>query len=338
VKRLRRSAVLSGILAFLIVSAGCSVPADTMLAAAPDEELPVFLSDLSQVSDYPFYTAEYRGDYGFDAYLESGEYPVNKFEEVLADACTCFYVSWSEDGPLLGRNFDWHEHPVLLLFTDPPDGFASVSMVDISYLGYDEAHSPMDDPAGLFYAPFYAFDGMNEHGLAVGMMAVDHAEGELDPERMTLDSLELIRLMLDRARDVDEVLDLLDDYNVEFGSVPLHYIVADRSGRSVIIEYLDDVPVIIEGGNEWQTSTNFIITEVRPLGADAPCWRYNHVESELSASEGKIDSGEAMDLLEAVSQGGNMGTRWSAVYHLGDASVSIVIDRDYQHIYAFDIE
>ena len=337
-KRLCGSALLSGLLVFLFISAGCSTPADTRIDAVPDEELPVFLSNLSQVSDYPFYTAEYRWDYGFDAYIESGEYPVNQFDEVLADACTCFYVAGGEDGPLLGRNFDWHEHPALLLFTYPPDGFASVSMVDISYLGYDDTHSPMDDPAGLFYAPYYAFDGMNEHGLAVGMMAVGHAEGELDPENITLDSLELIRLILDRARDVDDALDLLDDYNVEFGSVPLHYLVADAHGGSVIIEFLDDELLVIEGENEWQTAANFIISEVRPAGADAPCWRYNHVESELSVADGKIDSKEAMDLLEAVSQDGNMGTRWSTIYHLEDAAISVAINRNFQRVYAFDIE
>ena len=33
-----------------------------------------------------------------------------------------------------GRNFDWQYSPALLLFTNPPDGYASVSMVDIEYL------------------------------------------------------------------------------------------------------------------------------------------------------------------------------------------------------------
>ena len=40
-----------------------------------------------------------------------------------------------------GRNFDWEFSPALLLFTDPPDGYASVSMVDLTFLGISPAAS-----------------------------------------------------------------------------------------------------------------------------------------------------------------------------------------------------
>ena len=51
----------------------------------------------------------------------------------------------------MGRNFDWGLHSALVLFTDPPvpGAYASVSMVDISYLGYDPNHSPLDAPERL---------------------------------------------------------------------------------------------------------------------------------------------------------------------------------------------
>ncbi len=46
------------------------------------------------------------------------------------------------EGELLGRNFDWNDHRSLLLFTDPPRRYASVSLVDISYLGYSKNDAP----------------------------------------------------------------------------------------------------------------------------------------------------------------------------------------------------
>ena len=46
------------------------------------------------------------------------------------------------DDRLFGRNFDWRYSPALLLFTDRPaaGGYASVSMVDIAYLGFDDRY------------------------------------------------------------------------------------------------------------------------------------------------------------------------------------------------------
>ncbi len=133
-------------------------------------------------------------------------------------------------------------------------------MVDISYLGYDRQHSPLDDPQALLRAPYLPFDGMNEHGLAVGMMSVSHAEGGVDKEKFTLDELELIRLMLDYARDVPEALDLLEDFNIDFGSVPVHFLLADASGNSAVVEYLAGVPVVVKSAQPWQVATNFLIT------------------------------------------------------------------------------
>ena len=66
----------------------------------------------------------------------------------------------------------------MLLFTDPPDGFASVSMVDIAYLvgtptDINSLHHRLpEDLRDLLNSPHLPFDGMNEHGLVVGMAAV----------------------------------------------------------------------------------------------------------------------------------------------------------------------
>lgn len=88
--------------------------------------------------------------------------------------CTVFLAA-DPARPVVGRNFDWDPNPALVLHTDPPGGTATTSVVDISYLGYDRAHvADLDTPAGrraLLRAPLLPFDGMNEHGLAVGMAA-----------------------------------------------------------------------------------------------------------------------------------------------------------------------
>jgi len=306
---------------------------------AVSADLPDFISLIAQYSDDPFYIAKYEGGYGFDAYRETGVYPslqtltanINSF------ACSCFYACG--DQPIFGRNFDWHENPALLLFTNPPGGYQSASMVDISYLGYDQAITPFDLPENLQYAPYYPFDGMNEHGLAVGMMAVGHAEGGQDAGKVTLGSLELIRLMLDYAIDVPEALALVSAYNVDFGSVPVHYLVGDRYGNAAVIEFLDGEMVSMSGNGTFQVSTNFILTEAHPSGANSLCNRYNRLYSVLERSKGYIDRKKAMCLLKDVSQAGNdTVTRWSVVYDIHNLELLVAINRKYSNIFSYSFE
>ena len=59
--------------------------------------------------------------------------------------CSLFYASGDPARPVYARNFDWDLNPALVLHTDPPDGHASVSIVDISYLaGSDDAAQRAD--------------------------------------------------------------------------------------------------------------------------------------------------------------------------------------------------
>jgi len=66
-------------------------------------------------------------------------------------------------------------------------GYASVSMVDITYLGFKESQLknltdlPIEDRLALLDAPSMPFDGMNEHGLVIGMAAVPADQIEPDP-------------------------------------------------------------------------------------------------------------------------------------------------------------
>jgi hypothetical protein len=243
----------------------------------------------------------------------------------------------------MGRNFDWDPHPVLVLFTAPKDGYASVSLVDIHYLGYSATRSPLDSPEALINAPALPFDGMNEKGVAVGMMAVPHAEGGADAALPTVSDLGLIRLILDRAASLDEALALARGRNVRFDAVPLHYFIAERGGASAVVEYVGGMAVVHRAEKAWQVSTNFLLSEVAAKDRPAACRRYAAAEARLSVGTGRLSApegsgtaggasgatkraGAAFALLEEVSQ---PSTRWSAVYDLDAATLSLALGRDW---------
>jgi hypothetical protein len=300
---------------------------------------------LRQLDDHPLYVMQYAGDYGFSEYLRTGQYPAfpqPQLEPAGADDWSCsVFAALSPDGDrLLGRNFDWFaDHPALLLFTQPEDGYASVSMVDLWYLGYTGDPIRLSERQALARAPYLPFDGMNEMGVAVGMMALPAGNGVHDPRLPTLGDLEAIRLVLDYAASLDEAIELLRGYNLRFDpGIPLHYLIADADGHSAVIEYVNGEMRVLHNAQPWQVSTNFIISQEQPQGAASSCLRYNTAYQALEDSRGSLSSPQALDLLQHVSQSGSYPTIWSVLYNLSTGEISLAMDRDYQEIYTFQLK
>jgi len=294
------------------------------------------LASLKKVDDHPLYVMTFYGDYGFEE-AQSQEV-VGAREAAVASgapgqlwACTCFASLGKEADVLLGRNFDWYNHPALLLFTDPPQAYASVSMVDIAYLGFDQQAPSWTGRRRLLLAPYLPFDGMNEQGLGVGMMAVPAADSGYNPRLRTLDSLQVIRLLLDYAADVEEAVVLLEGCNIDFGGgPPVHYLLADASGRSAVVEFVNGEMKVMRNIESWQVSTNFVISQAMPQGAGSECWRYNLAYDALAGAEGALTPSAALDLLHSVSQ---PSTIWSLVYGLDSGDINVVMGRHYDNVH-----
>jgi len=292
------------------------------------------LGTLEKVDDFPLYVMHYKGTYLFDVFLEEGiEWgPYQKvYKAVNPEACTSFATPTADGDVVFGRNLDWNHRSSLLLYTDPPDGYASVSMVDLHYLGLQGMQEiPWPDRFVLLAAPYAAIDGMNECGVAIAQNAVPERNAPKDPNKPTLLNSQIIRLVLDYAKDVEEALALIQQYNVEFAVIPVHFHLADASGASAIVEYVDGGVNIVRADTPWQVSTNYLFSEaVQP-----DCWRYNKAAEILGGSETLASNEAAMDLLEAVKQD---HTVWSVVYGLDSGRIDLAMGRDYQDVHAFQL-
>jgi len=297
------------------------------------------LRSLQKVDDYPLYTMRYHGAYTRTASLACPDGWATSPTRGPAWACSLFAALGDAEQRVYGRSFDWRYSPALLLFTDPPGGYASVSMVDIAYLvDLDEVDHlmalPLERRRVLLETPFWPFDGMNEAGLAVGMAAVPETEMPHDPHKQTIDSLRVIREMLDHARDVEEAIGLLGSYNVTWdGGPPLHYLIADASGRSVLIEFVAGRTVLIPNPDEspWHLATNHLRSTVR-VNSPSGCWRYDAIHRELERTEGRLTATAAMNLLADVAQ---ESTQWSVVYDLSTRRVHATMGRAYERRQTF---
>jgi hypothetical protein len=306
------------------------------------------LSSLEQVDDYPLYVMVYAGNY--EALLPSADDPgrlaADRFPALTMESmcsgwsCALFAALGDPAERLYGRNFDWEFSPALLLFTDPPDGYASVSMVDITFLGIDSeqlAHltdASVADRCRLLIAPFLPFEGLNERGLAIGMAAVPPGAMPPDPAKETVGSLEVIRLILDHAASVDEAVAILGDHNIDMeGGPPIHYLVADSSGRSALVEFYQGQMVVIPNQGPWQAATNFLRASAGD-SAGGRCWRYDRIDQVLTEAQGRFSPQAAFDLLEDVSQG---TTQWSVVYGMTSGDIEVVMGREYTDLHTFHL-
>jgi choloylglycine hydrolase len=298
------------------------------------------LVSFKKVEGAPLYVMHFYGSYGLDEFLKTGvdDSSDSRTTRPLGGspwACTVFAALSHAGEPVLGRSFDWHNQYALLLFTHPPGGYDSVSLVDSSYVGLDGSAPSPTELLQVLDAPYWPFDGMNEHGLAVGMMAVPHAEDDSDPQRATIGSLHAIRLVLDHARTVDEAIALLDDYNVDFsGGPPLHYLIADAQRNAAVIEFSEGRMNALRNEEPWQVATNFLLSSHNPRDAKQLCPRYARAYDTLQQAGGMLSPTQAMAVLADVSQ---PNTMWSVVYGLSSGDVSLSMDRDYSQVHAFSL-
>ena len=321
-----------------------AVPTAEPRADGLSEEEAATLGSLEKVDDYPLYTMRYYGSYEERlASTRSGRWPVSlgRTASSPAWACSLFAALGDPDHMLYGRNFDWDYSPAVLLFTDPPDGYASVSMVDIAYFGFEGAQVvaladlPLTERRALLDAPRLPFDGMNERGLVVGMAAVPTGHVQPDPNKETTGSLRVIRKMLDGAANVDEAVAILQSYNVDFeGGPPLHYLIADPSARAVLVEFHEGEMTLIPNDTPWHLATNFLRTAAGE-SAQGECWRYDRLSQRLTEAAGRMTTQGAVDLLADVSQ---EGTQWSVVYGISAGDVHVTMGQAYDTVHTFHLD
>jgi hypothetical protein len=342
---MKRSLTVLIHLVVIVLLSACIAPQSTPLPVTATATVPAIpglsenqiqtLSSVEQLDEYPLYTMNYYGEY--DA-PQVSLLPAGK--TAPAWGCSLFTVLLDDEHLLYGRNFDWQFSPALLLYTDPPGGFASVSMVDMTYLGFggqDLSHLtdlPLEELKGLLDAPRIPFDGMNEHGLAIGMAAVPAGNMQADPTKQTIGSLGIIRQVLDHARTVDEAVELIRKYNIDFeGGPPIHYLIADAGGRAVLVEFYRGEMNVIPNDRPWHSATNFLRSSVEDP-ADGNCWRYDRINERLNAEQGQLDSTAAMHLLSEVAQD---NTQWSVVYQMGRREVSVAMGKAYEKVHGFQV-
>ena len=283
------------------------------------------LASLRKVNEHPLYVMNYYGSY---AHLDDIETEAAK--DAKGWGCSLFQARDETGAPLLARNFDWEDNPSLLLFANPPDAYASVSMIDISYLGFPKSKiADIDDiemQKALLEAPLLPFDGMNDQGLCIGMAAVPNSPVPQVKNGKEMGGVRAIRKMLDEAKNVKEAIAILKGLNLKFTGPQLHYLIADKSGDSAVVELHEGKMHVLKRG---EMTNHYLSTS-----ADGVCPRLTKIEAAKKAGKGVMSASEAMELLDAVHQN---HTEWSMVYNLRTGGLDVATDHDFGQVKHFSL-
>ncbi len=299
------------------------------------------MNSLRKVADYPLLE--------MDVYGEPFMIPRNAAEvrrmlewfypdaiERPRDIACSLAAARDGDHMVYGRNFDWYQTVPILFRVHPlQDRYGSVSLVDGSYLGVRGNGSWLDrfNAAGGYIAPF---DGMNDQGLFIGIAMIGSFELPIDPEKETLTGVQLVRRILDECATVEEAIELINRFNVDFFPGPhLHFLIADRTGKSRVIEFTAAGVHVVNWDN-YGCLTNFVMDEAERDSWQGRCNRFDALMAAGTENE-SMNSDQMMDLLSRVKQELKQGrTEWSAVYRT-DGTVIICLGMDYSRSYRFHI-
>ena len=310
--------------------------------------------------DGSFFGMTYWADYRLDEVLTSGADTWESFQEAVhrllvngempalseGDGCTVFTVRSPDGHVLVGRNFDFRHKKSdrgtgrLILKTKPGKDYQSFGMIDLSFAGMtgrlsslaagDPAALSAYDPAALMMTPYVLMDGMNEKGVFIAILALAYPGVRQNTGKpKTLPTLAM-RTVLDRASSVAEAMTLFSNFDMQI-STPhktFQFFVADREGRSVVIEYDDSRMFVVDS----PLATNFYLVEGISRKAEGKA-RYGIARALMDYRGNIMDKNDVMASLRLLSQpaGGheNSDTLWSAVYDLTTGEADIVTSHRY---------
>ena len=278
---------------------------------------PIVLTDEIRELTDGFLAVRHTGDYGFDLFLEQGgassdaevvsflmESGIVDFGNLLLGGnpfgCSTLSVKNAAGDSLFGRNFDWNTCNAMVIQNQPENGYHSISTVNTDFIrvsGISLSALPDETIAGL-YAPL---DGLNEMGLAVSVnMIQDNATIEQNTDKPDITTTTAIRLLLDKAADVEEAIKLLGSYDMHasFGYM-VHFAIADRTGNSVVVEYVNNEMIV----TKTPAVTNFYLAEGEKngIGTQQSHERYEILINRLNDSE-TMEMNDVRDTLDSVSK------------------------------------
>ena len=288
---------------------------------------------IEQVAD-DMYTMTYSGDYGLDAFLEQGgaknttelrDFIISELfygmgapsAQPTEFGCSFITVKDKDGNVLTGRNFDWPdcESVIAAIHTNPDNGYASVSTANLFFLGFGKDWKPesMQDKMMMIAAIYTPLDGMNEKGLVVAdLVAGDKVRTDQETELPDVTTTTAIRLLLDKADNVEKALSLLKGIDMHSDIDYAHHLaISDATGRSVVVEWVDNKMLVVDS----PLCTNHYLAESPKKDYSIYSEDSHRRFDSMQQMRDSLKTMTSSDVLESISRvASKEETRWSVVF------------------------
>ena len=311
--------------------------------------------------DDGLYYMEYKGDDGFDELMKRGGFEKSdqlanyaieflskghvklKTETEKSDyGCSALTVSTPDNGILMGRNFDFPSALGVILHTIPDRGYETITTFNVEFYGFGKNFKPegFKNQYMCLTGLFVALDGINEKGLAIAdLMAGDTIETHQHTSKPDLTTTAAISYMLKNAANVTEAIELLKgiDMHSDIGSAH-HYAMADASGKSVVVEYVDKKMVVVESP---AAANHYLCEEKLNVGLEEGDNRYASLCERFDQTGGVMSEEQLTEAIKVVSQpeikGKFLGTAWTMIMDLTHPSVTYYSRRHFDKPFHFEL-
>lgn len=156
---------------------------------------------------------------------------------------------------------------------------------------------------------------------------------------MSITTTTAIRLLLNKAANVDEALKLLRQYDMHASmGFMTHLAIADSDGNNVAVEYINNEMRVIET----PVVTNFYLAEGEKhgIGTAQSHERYDILMNALG-NKPAMNMDDVRDALSSVSKG-NFGefesTEWNIVFNQSSGEVHYYHRENYDKRYTFSVK
>lgn len=255
--------------------------------------------------------------------------------------CSVFSAT-SGNSVIMGRNWDnQNVGSIIISLYHPSKGCSSISFsrsIDMGF-GHKDLEQQRSSAFGdrLLLAPFYAMDGINEHGLAVAVAADEATAIKAKPDKELVYITFLIRKLLDQAKNIEDAVNLVEKFipfDIDKNSLNSHLFLVDSSGSSVVLEYAQDQWRTSYGDKPWQVMSTKRIHNMSDADLRGTCWRYKGMSEALESAGGNVDWKAGMRILRDVAQ---KGTTWSAVYSPTAKGLYVSVYQEWESIYRLEM-
>jgi penicillin V acylase-like amidase (Ntn superfamily) len=180
----------------------------------------------------------------------------------------------------------------------------------------------------------WVVDGMNEKGLALCVTTAYKGE-EPYPNEPAILIGHLSQIVMQRCATVDEALALLRTVRVWFPFEVNHCLIADATGKSVVVEWNPkDYKLLVFGKSEpWELLTNTPLEEGE-ASLMKKCDRYRSAKPLLEA--GIRNTADMLEVMKAMRiTSGSTRTLWTTVMDLNARTFEVRYFKEFERKYEF---